>query len=204
MSNSSQPHATHQARLYSTITWSLLKFTSTESVMLSHHLILCCPLLLLPSIFSSIKVIRIGTSVSASGLLMSIQGWFPLGLTVWSPCFPSDSQESSPQPQFESTNSLAFCLLYCPTLMPIHDYWKGHSLDYRDLFNLKFNMLSRFIITSAPRSNCLLISWPQSPFAVEPKKKKSATASIFSPSICHEVMEPDTMILVLFFVLFCF
>ena len=49
---------THQAPLYSTVSRSLLKFMSTESVMLSHHLMLCCPLLLLPSIFSSIRVIR--------------------------------------------------------------------------------------------------------------------------------------------------
>ena len=63
---------------------------------------------------------------------------------------------------------------------------------------LLFNMLSRFIITFLPRSKCLLISWLQSLSAVilEAKKIKSVTASIFSPSICHEVMELDAMILV--------
>ena len=61
-----------------------------------------------------------------------------------------------------------------------------------------FNMLSRFVIAFLPRSKCLLISWLQSPSAVilEPKKRKSITVFIVSPSICHEVMGPDAMIFV--------
>ena len=81
--------------------------------MPSNYLILCCPLLLLPSVFPSIRVFSselalrtrwqsIGASVSASVLPVNIQSWFPLGLTVWSPCHPRDSQESSPAPQFKS------------------------------------------------------------------------------------------------------
>ena len=64
--------------------------------------------------------------------------------------------------------------------------------------SLLFNMVSRFVIVFLPRSKHLLISWLQSPSAVilEPKKIKSLTVSIVSPSICHEVMGPDTMILV--------
>ena len=63
---------------------------------------------------------------------------------------------------------------------------------------LLFNMLSRLVITFLPRSKCLLISWLQSPSAVilETPKIKSATVSIVSSSICHEVMEPHAMILV--------
>ena len=63
---------------------------------------------------------------------------------------------------------------------------------------LLFNMLSRLVITFLPRSKCLLISWLQSPSAVilEPKKVKSVTVSIVSPSICYEVMGPDAMIFV--------
>ena len=59
-------------------------------------------------------------------------------------------------------------------------------------------MLSRFIIAFLPRSKRLLISWLQSPSAVilEPKKIKSLSVSIVLPSICHEVMGPDAMILV--------
>ena len=64
--------------------------------------------------------------------------------------------------------------------------------------SLLFNKLSRFLIAFLPRSKCLLNLWLQSPFVVilEAKKIKSVTASIFSPSIFCEVMEPDTMILI--------
>ena len=63
------------------------------------------------------------------------------------------------------------------------------------VISLLFNMLSRLVITFLPRSK-LLISWLQSPSAVilEPPKIKSATVSIVSPSTCHEVMGPDTML----------
>ena len=66
------------------------------------------------------------------------------------------------------------------------------------VMSLLFNMLSRLVITFLARSRCLLISWLQSPFAVilEPQKVKSATVSTISPSICHEVMGPDVMVLV--------
>ena len=87
--------AAHQASLSITNSWSLLKLMSIESVMPSNHLILCHPLLLLPSIFPSIRVSgsfpmsqffascgqSIGVSPSASVLPMNIQDWFPLGLT---------------------------------------------------------------------------------------------------------------------------
>ena len=64
--------------------------------------------------------------------------------------------------------------------------------------SLLFNMLSRLVITFLRRSKHLLISWLQSPSAMtlEPKKIKSVTVSIVSPSICHEVMGPDAVILV--------
>ena len=66
------------------------------------------------------------------------------------------------------------------------------------VMSLLFNMLSRLVITFLPRSKCLLISWLQSPSAVilEPPKIKFDTVSTVSPSICHEVMGPDAMILV--------
>ena len=77
---------------FSTLSQNMFKFTSTELVMLSNHLILCCPILLLPSVFPSIKVFSnellcvlgdqsIGGSASASVLPMNVQGWFPLRLT---------------------------------------------------------------------------------------------------------------------------
>ena len=66
------------------------------------------------------------------------------------------------------------------------------------VMSLLFNMLSRLVITFLPRSKRLLISWLQSPSAVilEPKKIKSDTVSIVSPSVSHEVMGPDAMIFV--------
>ena len=70
-----------------------------------------------------------GVSASASVLLMNTQDWSPLGWTVGSPCSPRDSQESSPMPQFKSSNSSALSFLYSPTLTSIHDHWKNHSLD---------------------------------------------------------------------------
>ena len=67
------------------------------------------------------------------------------------------------------------------------------------VMSLLFNMLSTLVIAFLPRRKYLSISWLQSPFAVilEPPKIKSVTISIVSPSICHEVMGPDAMILVL-------
>ena len=67
------------------------------------------------------------------------------------------------------------------------------------MMSLLFNVLSRFIIAFLPRSNHVLISWLQSPSTVilEPKKIKSFTVSIVSPSICHEVMGPDAGVKVL-------
>ena len=121
---------------------------------------------------------------------------------VGSPCSPRDSQESSPTPQFKSINSLALSFLYGPTLTSIHDYWKNHSFDLMDLCwqsNVSaFSMRSRLVIAFLPRSKHLSISWLQLPSAVilELKNMKSLTVSIVSPSICHEVMGVDAMVLV--------
>ena len=88
--------------------------------------------------------------------------------------------------------------LYGPTLSSIRDYWK--TLTTRTfvdkVMSLLFNMLSRLVISFLPRNTCLLISWLQSQSAVilGPKKIKSVTVSIVSPSICHEVMGPDAIL----------
>ena len=97
---------------------------------------------------------------------------------------------------------MVLSLLNHSALTSIHDYWKNHSFNYMDLCWQSevsaFNMLSRFVISFPPRSKHLLISWLQSLSTVilEPKKIKSVTVSTFSPSIYHEVMGLDTMILV--------
>ena len=133
-----------QASLSFTISQSLLKLMSIESVMPSNHLILCCPLLLLPSIFPSIKVFSkesaflirwpkywsfsfsISPSNEYSGLISYSIDCFEFPQA--SPCCPRDSQESYLAPQFENINSLVLSLLYGPTLTSIHD--KNHSFDY--------------------------------------------------------------------------
>ena len=69
-------------------------------------------------------------------------------------------------------------------------------MDLGKEMSLLFNMLSRFVIAFLPRSKYLLISWLQSPSAVILEKIKALTASTVSPSICHEVIGPDAMILV--------
>ena len=127
--------AGHQASLSITNSQSLLKLMSIKSVMPSNHLILCCPLLLLPSIFPSIRVFSnesilcvrwpkywsfsISPSNEHSGLISFRMGWFYL-LAV---------QESSPTPQFKYINSLSLNFLYYPALTSIHDCWKNHSFD---------------------------------------------------------------------------
>ena len=115
---------------------SLLKLMSIESVLPSNHLILCRPLLLLPSIFPSIRVFSneslrirwpkywsfsfsISSSNEYSGLIFFGIVW------VGSPCSPRDSQESSPTPHFKSISSLALSFHYSPTLTSIHDHWKN-------------------------------------------------------------------------------
>ena len=130
---------------------------------------------------------------------------------VWSPCSPRNAQESSPAPHFERLNSLALSLLYGPTFISVHDYWKNHSFDYTALvgkvMSLGFNTLPTFsccqvclicCLAFLPRSKHLLISWLQSPSAVilGPKKIKYVTVSIVSPSICPEMLGLDAMILV--------
>ena len=140
MSDSLRPWAAaHQASLSITNSRSLPKLMSIESVMSSNHLILCHPLLLLPSIFPSIRVFSnesdlhirwpkywsfsfsISPSNEYSGLI-SFMDWFDL-IAV------QGTLKSSPTPQFKSINSLTLSFLYSPSLTCIHDYWENHSFD---------------------------------------------------------------------------
>ena len=70
-----------------------------------------------------------GAAASASVLPMNTQGWFLFGWTSFISLLSKDSQESSPTPQFKSIHSWVLSLLYGPTLISIHDYWKNHSFD---------------------------------------------------------------------------
>ena len=175
--------AAHWTPLPSTISQSLLR--STESVMPSNHLILCCFLLLLPSILPSIGVFSnelalhirwpkhwsFSFSISPS---IAIHGWFPLGLTLWSPCCPRDSQESSLVPLFESINSSVLRLPYGPLSHLYMTTEKTIALTTHIFvckgMSLLFNTLFRFVISFLPRSKCLLTSWLQSTVLLEPRK----------------------------------
>ena len=119
------------------------KLMSIESVMPSSHLILCCPLLLLPPIPPSIRVffnesvlcIRWPKYWSFSFSISPSNEYsvHPKGQTGWISLQSKESQESSPTPQFKSINSSALSFLHSPTLTSIHDHWKNHSFDKTDL-----------------------------------------------------------------------
>ena len=125
----------HQASPSITNSQSLPKLMSIESVMPSNHLILCRPLLLLPSIPPSIRVFSdkstlhmrwqkywsFSFNVSPSNEHSELISFYRL---VGSPCSPRGSQESSPTPQFKGINISALSFLYSPTLTSIHDYWR--------------------------------------------------------------------------------
>ena len=128
----------HQASLSFTISQSLLKLMSIESVMPSNHLILCAPLSSCPQSFPASGSFPMNwlftsggqntrTSASASVLPMNIQDWFVLGLTGLISLKSRDSQDFSPTSQFKSINSSVLSFLSGPTLTSIHDYWKNHS-----------------------------------------------------------------------------
>ena len=131
---------------------------------------------------------------------MNIQGWFPLGLTSLIPLqskgLSKVSNTTVQKYQFFGTQ------LSLWSNSDIQTTGKTIALTIwifvSKVMSLLFNMLSRFVIAFLSRNKYLLISWLQSQPTVilEPKKIKSATISIVSPSICLEVMRPDAMILV--------
>ena len=188
--------AAHQASLSITKSWSLLKLMRIQSVTPSNHLILCHPLLLLPSIFPSIRVFSnesalhnmsskdwsFGFNISPSNEYSGLISFRMDGLDC---CTPRDSQESSPTQWFKSINSLVLNFLYSPTLTSIHDHWKNHSFDQTDLcWQSNFSAFKYAVQVShnfPSRSKRLLISWLQSPSAVilEPKTIKLSLFPLF-------------------------
>ena len=184
---------------------------SIESVMPFNHLTLCRSLLLWPSIFPSIRVFSYESVLRIK---------FP---KCWSFSFnisPSDEYPKLISFRIEWLDHLAVqgtlrsllqhhsskaSILQCSVFFIVqhsHPYLTtGKTIaltrwnSVGKVMSLLLNMLSRLVITFLPRSQHLLISWLQSPSAVilEPRKIKSDTVS---PSISHEVMGPDAMILV--------
>ena len=183
---------------------------SIETVMPSNCFIFCHPLLLPPSIFPSIRVFsnesalrirwpkdwsfsrHISPSNEHPRLISFRMDWLDL----------LDVQETLRSLlQYHSSKVSVFFIVQLSH--PYMTTGKTITLTRRTfvgkVMSLLFNMLSRLVRAFLSRSKRLLISWLQSPSAVilEPKKIRSVTVSIVSPSICHEVMGPDAMILVL-------
>ena len=162
--------AAHESSLSITNSWSLLKLMSIESVMPSNHLILCCPLLLLPSIFPSIRVFSnesvlcirwakywsfsfsISPSNEYSGLISFRMDWLDL-LAV------QETLKTSPTPQFKSINSSVLAFFIVQLSHPYMTTGKTTALTRQTfvgkVMSLLFNMLSRFVITFLPRSKRL-------------------------------------------------
>ena len=182
---------------------------SIESVTPSNHLILCHPLLLLPSIFPSFRVFSkesvlhirwpkdwsfnfsISPSNEYSGLISFRIGWLDL-LVV------QGTLKSLLQFHSSKTSILQHSAFFLVQLSHLY-MTTGKTIALTiwtfvgKIISLLFNMLSRLVITFLPKSKCLLISWLQSPSAVilEPQKIKSVPDSIVSPYISHEVTGLD-------------
>ena len=191
-----------QASLSITNSWSLLKLVSIELVMRSNNLIICCPLLLLPSIFPNIRVFSnesvlhirwpkywsFSFSITPfneySGLISFRMDWLDLFAV-------QGTQEFSLTPQFKSINSLFSAFFIVQLSRSYMTTGKTIALTkwtfVGKVMSLFFDMLSGLVIAFLPRSKCLLISWLQSPSTVilEPPKIKFLIVSTVSPSICH-------------------
>ena len=172
MSDSLQPDGLQHIRLpCPSLSPSLLKLTSIESVMLSSHLIPCCPLLLLPSIFPSIRVFSnesdlcIRWPASAPILPTNIQDWFLLGLTglisllskelsrIFSSHHSSKASILGTQPSLWSNSH--------PYMTTGKTVALTRWIFVSKVMSLLFNTLSNFVIAFLPRSKHLLISWLQ-------------------------------------------
>ena len=186
--------------------------------MPSNHLILCRPLLLPPSVFPSIRVFSnesalrirspkywsISFNISPfnehSGLISFRMDWLDLlAVQRTLKCAPLKVlQHHSLKASILQQLSFFMVLLSHPYMTIGKIITLTRWTFVSKVMSLPFNMLSRFVINFLPRSKHLLTSWLKSTFAVtlEPKKIKSVIVSIVSPSICHQVIGLDVMILV--------
>ena len=173
--------------------------------MPSNHLILCCPLLFLPSIFPSISVFsnesalhirwpkywsfsfNIIPSSEHPGLISFRMDW--LYLLAVQGTLKSLLQHHSSKASILQHSALFIVQLSHPYMTTGKTIACTRQTFVDKVMSLFFNMLSRLVITFLPRKKRLLISWLQSPSTVilEPRKIKSVTVSTVSPSICHEV-----------------
>ena len=206
--------AARQASLSITNSRSLLKLMPIKLVMPSSHLILCCPLLLLPPIPPSIRVfsnestLRIrwpkywsfSFSISLSnehpGLISFRMDW--LDLLAVQGTLKSLLQHHSSYASILWHSAFFIVQLSHPYMTTGKTIALTRWTFVGKVMSLLFNMLSRLVTAFLPRSKCLLISWLQPPSAVilEPKKIKPSTVSTVSPSISREMLGPDAMIFV--------
>ena len=200
--------AARQASLSITNSWSPPKPMSIKSVMPSSHLILCCPLLLLPPIPPSIRVFskesalhirwpkywsfsfNISPSNEHPGLISFRVDW--LDLLAVQGTLKSLLQQHSSKASILRHSAFFTVQLSHPYVTTGKTIALTRQTFIDKVMSLLLNMLSRLVITFLPMSKRLLISWLQSPSAaiLEPRKIKSATVSTVSPSVCHEVMGP--------------
>ena len=187
--------AAHQASLSITISQSLFKLMSIELVMASNHLILCCPLLLPPSIFPSIRAFSnesvlhirwpnywsfsfsISPSSEYSGLISFSMNWFDF-LAVQG-TLKSLLQHHSSKASILRRSAFFIIQLSHPNMTTGKTTALTKWNFVVKVMSLLFNMLSRLVIAFLPRSNCLLISWLQSPSAVILERKKIKLPSRF-------------------------
>ena len=182
--------------------------------MPSSHLILCCPLLLLPPILPSIRVFSnesalrirwpkywnfsfsISPSNEHAGLISFRMDW--LDLLAVQGTLKSLLQYHSSKASILQHSAFFIVQLSHPYVTTGQTIALTRQTIVGKVMSLLFNMLSRLVITFLPRNKRLLISWLQSPSAVtlEPPKIKSDTAPTVFPSICNELRGPDAMILV--------
>ena len=182
--------------------------------MPSNHLILCCLLLLLPSIFPSIRVfsnesallitwpkywsfsLSISPSNDYSGLISFRMDW--LDLLAVQGALKSLLQHHSSKASILQHSAFFTVQLSHPYMTTGKTIALTRWTFVGKVMPVLFNMLSRLVIAFLPRSKHHLISWLQSPSAVilESKKTKSVTVSIFSLSVCHEVMGLSAMIFI--------
>ena len=216
MADSLQPHGLQHARLpclsptsgtcSNSCPWSQWCHPTISSSVI--HLSSCLQSVLASGYFQMSQFFTssgqsIGVSTSVSVLPMSVQDWSPLGWTGW-----ISLQSKGLSRVFSNTAVQKHQFFWCSAFFKVqlsHPYMTtGKTIALTSwtfvgkVTSLLFNMLSRVVIAFLLRSKCHLISWLQSPNAVilEPAKVKSATVPTVSPSICHEVMGLDAMILV--------
>ena len=182
--------------------------------MPSNHLILCCPLLLLPSIISSVRVFPNELALGirwpnywSFNFSISLSSKYSGLISFRIDCFELLAVQGTLRSLLQHHSSKA-SILWCSDFFMVqlsHPYMttgKTIALTRRifvgKVMSLLLNMLSRLVIAFLPRSKRLYISRLQSPSAVilEPPKMKSVTISTVSPSICHEVIGLHAMILV--------